>query len=268
MSVRVNLFRNDKDHGEARLFAVPSTFPEFIQQAGKKVGIANAKYAYNSNGAMIDDVTVLRDEESIYISANEGFYKSTGGSKCKMYRIAILGPGGVGKSCLTLRYIRSTFVASYDPTIEDAFRHQTVVDNEACIMEILDTAGQEEFKCLVSQWVENRDGFILVYSIIDRSTFDDINKYHELILDEYENKPLPPIILVGNKCDLADDRTVKTSEGEQLASQWGNTEFVEASAKTAFNIKVPFEKLIRKLRQTEPKVGGTSGQRKPRCIIL
>jgi len=188
MSVRVNLYRNDKDQGEPRLFAVPPTFPEFISQAGKKVGIANAKYAYNANGSLIDDVTLLRDEESVYISAIEGFFKSTG-SKCKMYRIAILGPGGVGKSCLTLRYIRSTFVASYDPTIEDAFRHQTVVDNEACIMEILDTAGQEEFKCLVSQWVENRDGFILVYSIIDRSTFEDINKYHELILDEYENKP-------------------------------------------------------------------------------
>jgi len=266
MSVRVNLYRNEKDHGEPRLFAVPSTFPDFIQQAGKKVGIQNAKYAYNSNGAMIDDVTLLRDEESVYISGSEGFYKS-GGNKCKMYRIAILGPGGVGNSCLTLRYIRSTFVASYDPTIEDAFRHQTVVDNEACIMEILDTAGQEEFKCLVSQWVENRDGFILVYSIIDRSTFEDINKYHELILDEYENKSSPPIILVGNKCDLADDRTVKTNEGEALASSWGNTEFVEASAKTAYNIKVPFEKLIRKLREAEPKKPSTKRRGGP-CLVL
>jgi len=263
--VRVNLYKNDKEAGEPRLFAVPGTFPEFISQAVKKVGINNAKYAYNANGALIDDVTLLREEDSVYVSATEGFFKS-GGSKCKMYRIAILGPGGVGKSCLTLRYIRSTFVASYDPTIEDAFRHQTVVDNEACIMEILDTAGQEEFKCLVSQWVENRDGFILVYSIIDRSTFDDINKYHELILDEYENKPTPPIILVGNKCDLADDRTVKTSEGEALAVQWGNTDFLEASAKTAYNIKLPFEKLIRKLREAEPRK--PSQGKKRGCLIL
>lgn len=114
-------------------------FGNFLKQAGKKLGI-DAKFAYTASGAVIDDVALMREDEDIFISEKAGFYRSE--ATAPRYKIAILGPGGVGKSCLTIRYTRNTFVESYDPTIEDAFRHQTVVDDRVVIMEILDTAGQ------------------------------------------------------------------------------------------------------------------------------
>lgn len=114
-------------------------FNNFLKQAGKKLGI-DAKYAYTASGAVLDDVALMRDDEDIFISEKAGFYRSE--ATAPRYKIAILGPGGVGKSCLTIRYTRNTFVETYDPTIEDAFRHQTVVDDRVVVMEILDTAGQ------------------------------------------------------------------------------------------------------------------------------
>ena len=102
-----------------------------------------------------------------------------------------------------MRYVRSTFVDIYDPTIEDAFRHQTVVDGTSCVLDIMDTAGQEDMKMLRRQWVEDRDGFLLVFSIVDKTTFIDIDQFYELISEvKEENLSNIPLVLVGNKCDL------------------------------------------------------------------
>lgn len=156
MAVHVKLYKNLPNQAEPKVRAqrrAPSAqadtpqvmavetadFNNFLKQAGKKLGV-DAKFAYTSTGALLDDVALMREDEEIYISDRAGFYRSE--ASAPRYKIAILGPGGVGKSCLTIRYTRNTFVESYDPTIEDAFRHQTVVDDRVVVMEILDTAGQ------------------------------------------------------------------------------------------------------------------------------
>jgi small GTP-binding protein len=59
--------------------------------------------------------------------------------------VVVLGDGGVGKSALIMQFIQAKFIPDYDPTIEDSFRKQIIVDKKACVLEILDTAGQEEF---------------------------------------------------------------------------------------------------------------------------
>ena len=61
------------------------------------------------------------------------------------YKICVLGDGGVGKTALTIQLCSNHFVEEYDPTIEDSYRKQVVIDNESCLLEILDTAGQEGF---------------------------------------------------------------------------------------------------------------------------
>lgn len=93
-----------------------------------------------------------------------------------LYRLVVLGDGGVGKTALTIQLCLNHFVESYDPTIEDSYRKQVVIDEEPCILEVLDTAGQEEYTALRDQWIRDGEGFVLVYSIAQRSTFERVGR--------------------------------------------------------------------------------------------
>ena len=82
--------------------------------------------------------------------------------------------GGVGKSALTIQLIQNHFVDEYDPTIEDSYRKQVEVDGQQCMLEILDTAGTEQFTAMRDLYMKNGQGFVLVYSITAQSTFNDL----------------------------------------------------------------------------------------------
>lgn len=66
-------------------------------------------------------------------------------------KFVVLGPGGVGKSCLTIRFVQGKFITEYDPTIEDSYRKQVNVDGVPYLLELLDTAGQEEYAAMRDQ---------------------------------------------------------------------------------------------------------------------
>ncbi len=84
----------------------------------------------------------------------------------------MLGDGGVGKSALTIQFISNYFVEEYDPNIEDCYRKQAVVDDEICTLDILDTAGQEEFSAMREQYMRTGEGFMLVYAVDRVTTFE------------------------------------------------------------------------------------------------
>jgi small GTP-binding protein len=117
-------------------------------------------------------------------------------------------------------------------------------------LEILDTAGQDEFTPLRDQWIRFSEGFILVYSITSLSSFEKLHaiKRHIGLVKDEENVP---IVLVGNKKDLEHQRQVPTSEGQRLASLW-NTQLFETSAKTRDNIDPVFEQIVRLIRAQNP----------------
>ncbi len=73
------------------------------------------------------------------------------------YKLVVVGDGGVGKSALTIQFFQKLFVTDYDPTIEDSYIQHTEVDGKWCIMDVLDTAGQEEFSAMREQYM--RKGF-------------------------------------------------------------------------------------------------------------
>jgi hypothetical protein len=73
------------------------------------------------------------------------------------------------------------FVETYDPTIEDSYRKQVQIDGQSCMLEVLDTAGQEEYIALRDQWIRDGEGFVLVYSISSRSSFARIQRFHSQI---------------------------------------------------------------------------------------
>eukprot|EP01084_Bolivina_argentea_P104323 186808_1 len=90
------------------------------------------------------------------------------------YRIVIFGSGGVGKSALTIRLVTNSFLDEYDPTIEDSYRKSVQIDGSPALLDILDTAGQEEFSSMRDEWMREGEGFGFVYSITDKSTFEAI----------------------------------------------------------------------------------------------
>lgn len=192
------------------------------------------------------------------------------------WRVAVLGDGGVGKTALAVQFTLNCFVETYDPTIEDAYRKQLLVDKRMCFVEVIDTAGQDEYATLRDQWVREGQGFILVYSIVSRTSFLRLDVFRQSMIRVKRQKPI--FMLVGNKSDKVADREVPRSEGAAKARDWG-CEFMETSAKTANNVENLFMSLVRSLRATkeESTPPGTgprnlqdreTGKKKNKCIIF
>ncbi|KAL3311543.1 Ras- protein Rap-1A [Cichlidogyrus casuarinus] len=151
------------------------------------------------------------------------------------YNLVVLGSGGVGKSALTVQFVQGIFVEKYDPTIEDSYRKQIEVDGKHYQLEILDTAGTEQFTAMRDLYMKNGSGFVLCYSITSQSTFNELMELRRQILRVKDAQQSIPIVLVGNKCDLEAERVVTREQGSRMASQW-NCSFFETSAKDKINV--------------------------------
>eukprot|EP01130_Rhizamoeba_saxonica_P004027 TRINITY_DN1662_c1_g1_i5.p1 TRINITY_DN1662_c1_g1~~TRINITY_DN1662_c1_g1_i5.p1 ORF type:complete len:186 (-),score=42.10 TRINITY_DN1662_c1_g1_i5:32-589(-) len=167
------------------------------------------------------------------------------------YKIVVLGSGGVGKSAITVQFVQGIFVEKYDPTIEDSYRKLLEVDNDQYMLEILDTAGTEQFTAMRDLYMKNGQGFVLAYSIIAQSTFNDLPDLRDQIL-RVKDVEVVPMVLVGNKCDLSDERVITTEQGQELAQQF-QSRFIEASAKARINVDEIFIDLVRQIRESLPK---------------
>jgi GTPase KRas protein len=181
------------------------------------------------------------------------------------YKLVVVGGGGVGKSALTIQLIQNHFVDEYDPTIEDSYRKQVVIDDETCLLDILDTAGQEEYSAMRDQYMRTGEGFLCVYSITSRGSFDEISSFREQIL-RVKDKDQVPMIIVGNKCDLESERQVTQSEGRDLAKSF-NSPFMETSAKTRVNVEEAFFELVRLIREEKKRVMCTTRSDKKPTLL-
>jgi len=173
------------------------------------------------------------------------------------YKLVVVGGGGVGRSCLTIQLIQSHFVDEYDPTIEDSYRKQCIIDGETALLDVLDTAGQEEYSAMREQYMRTGEGFLLVYSITSRQSFEEIMTFQQQIL-RVKDRDYFPIIVVGNKCDLENEREVSTEEGESLAGSFG-CKFIETSAKSRRNVEEAFYDIVREIRRFNKEMSYPSG---------
>nr|CAH7749969.1 unnamed protein product [Callosobruchus chinensis]CAI5865993.1 unnamed protein product [Callosobruchus analis] len=182
------------------------------------------------------------------------------------YKLVVVGAGGVGKSALTIQLIQNHFVDEYDPTIEDSYRKQVVIDGDTCLLDILDTAGQEEYSAMRDQYMRTGEGFLLVFAVNSAKSFEDIGTYREQIKRVKDAEEVP-MVLVGNKCDLS---------AWAVAKQYG-IPFVETSAKTRMGVDDAFYTLVREIRKDKLSRGkkshkyiGSHGRVpfKLRCAIL
>lgn len=141
-----------------------------------------------------------------------------------------------------------------DPTIEDSYRKQVTIDDETCLLDILDTAGQEEYSAMRDQYMRTGEGFLLVYAITSRSSFDEISTFREQIL-RVKDKESVPMVLVGNKADLEDERQVTAQEGIDAGRHY-KAPVLETSAKTRMNVEEAFYQLVREIRKDRVAAGG------------
>jgi GTPase KRas protein len=118
------------------------------------------------------------------------------------------------------------------------------------------------------QYMRTGQGFVLVYAITSRSSFDEIQTFREQIL-RVKDKDRVPIVLVGNKCDLESERQVTTGEGQDLAKSFG-CPFFESSAKARINVEESFFSVVREIRR---ELNGPDPKKKPKkqlpkCTLL
>ncbi|KPP71237.1 GTP-binding protein Di-Ras2-like [Scleropages formosus] len=192
------------------------------------------------------------------------------------YRVVVFGAGGVGKSSLVLRFVKGTFRESYIPTIEDTYRQVISCDKSICTLQITDTTGSHQFPAMQRLSISKGHAFILVYSISSRQSLEELKPIFEQICQIKGDVESIPIMLVGNKCDEAQNREVETSDGEAMSKKW-KCAFMETSAKTNYNVKELFQELLNleKRRTVSLQIDGKKNKQQKRaeklkgkCVVM
>eukprot|EP01083_Nonionella_stella_P171840 587915_1 len=166
----------------------------------------------------------------------------------KAHKIVVLGAGAVGKSAITIRMVANEWRKEYDPTIEDSYTCMINVNGKNEQLDILDTAGQDQFAALQDHWIREAEAFLLVYGVNSLRTFKHCERLYKKVLRNKDDERID-IILVGNKADLPmTEHQVSFEMGRQLATSW-NCEFLETSAKTGDNVYEAFESLVNRINE-------------------
>jgi len=175
----------------------------------------------------------------------------------RRFSAVVLGAGGVGKSALTVRFVKNTFADGYDPTIEETYRKTMSVDGQLCMLEVLDTAGAEQFSALSEHYIQGAMGYVLVFSLTQASSMREIESLRWQIHrikglspppgSPTANSPQLPIVIVGTKSDLISEREVSRDLMTQLSQQWG-CPFYETSSKNNWNVNEVFEEIVKQMR--------------------
>ncbi|CAH1238773.1 ras-related protein Ral-A-like isoform X2 [Branchiostoma floridae] len=175
-----------------------------------------------------------------------------------LHKVIMVGSGGVGKSALTLQFMYDEFVEDYEPTKADSYRKKVVLDGEEVQIDILDTAGQEDYAAIRDNYFRSGEGFLCVFSITEQESFAATADFREQIL-RVKNDENIPFLLVGNKCDLFDKRQVTIETATAKAGEW-NVPYVETSAKTRQNVDKAYFDLMRMIRDRKKANGPTDRQ--------
>ena len=162
-----------------------------------------------------------------------------------LFKVLLIGNSSVGKSSLLLRFVDNQWSDLFVPTIGVDFKIRTMeIDNKNVKLQIWDTAGQERFKNITASYYRGAHGIFVVYDISDTESFKNINNWL-IEIEKNANKNVYKI-LVGNKCDLEDKRTVSYQQGKELAETYG-MQFIETSAKSNTNVDEAFQLLGREV---------------------
>lgn len=167
----------------------------------------------------------------------------TGKTYDLLLKLLLIGDSGVGKSALLLRYVDDSFTTSFIGTIGIDFKVTTiVVDGLKVRLQIWDTAGQERFRTITMAYYRGAMGIMLVYDVTDERSFSNMRNWIQQI--EHHGNENVNKVLVGNKCDMKENRLVESTRGRTLADEF-SMPFFETSAKTKTNVHECFNMLAR-----------------------
>eukprot|EP00924_Labyrinthula_sp_SR-Ha-C_P009175 maker-scaffold_2-augustus-gene-15.28-mRNA-1 protein AED:0.23 eAED:0.23 QI:252/0/1/1/0/1/2/60/183 len=183
-----------------------------------------------------------------------------------------------------MRFIKDLFVSYWDPTIEDAYSKEVTIKGETSKIKILDTAGQDSFESMRAHWIQEKDAYVLVFSLDDADSFKELSRFLDLIKEVCvkENKLRKPIMLVGNKSDLfhstetngqTTTKTPKVLDKDIrpfIERAQFEIEYVKVSAKTGDGVNCVFNKLVEKLIDKEKETVKTIKKEVNRktCVLL
>jgi Ras family protein len=191
------------------------------------------------------------------------------GDILKKRKIAVLGSRSVGKSSLVIQFIENHFVESYYPTIEATFSKSVNYKGVEYECDIIDTAGQDEYSILNSKHAIGIHGYVLVYSVTSRNSFDMIQIVYDKIINFCGVNDIPCVI-VGSKIDLQAgpiSRQVLSMEGEELAKV-NKAAWVETSAKNGINVDKVFEMCLAEIERRRPAISTSETPAGSKCIIM
>ena len=154
---------------------------------------------------------------------------------------------------MTVQFVQGVYVESYDPTIEDSYRKQIDIDGRPCDLEILDTAGVAQFTAMRELYIKSGRGFLLVYSVTDENSLKELLSLREQVMRIKDSENVP-MALVGNKCDLEEDRVVSVEDGIRVSQEWGQVPFYETSARNRTNIDEVFSDVLRQIMKKEASI--------------
>ena len=159
----------------------------------------------------------------------------------QLYKIIIIGDSGVGKSNILGRYLNKEFKHDTKSTVGVEFgSKQLKVEGVNIKLQIWDTAGEERYRAITSAYYKGSKGCFIVYDITSEVSFENVEKWYEEIRKSAEKEI--SVILVGNKCDLENERKVSIEMGQNKAKNL-NCPFFETSALNNTNIVTVFQNI-------------------------
>ena len=168
-----------------------------------------------------------------------------------LYKVIIRGDTAVGKSNILSRYVKDEFSSNSKSTVGVELGIKFLkIKNTKTKIQIWDTAGQERYRAITSSYFKGSNGCFIVYDITNEASFNNVENWYEQIQKE-TSKDIP-ILLVGNKCDLEDERKISIEKGKEKAQNL-NCAFFETSALKKINIDKIFEELVNNIYD---KTGG------------
>ena len=178
----------------------------------------------------------------------------------KQFKLLLIGEQAVGKSSLMNRYVDNVFEINIMGTAGLDLKKKIVeINNEKIKIYIFDTAGQERFRTIAKNQYKKADAIIIIYDVTDRKSFESVNDWIVSIKSDVD--PVTERLLIGNKIDLVNERTVAQEEGVKIAEKYGMP-FIETSAKESLNVKEAFLKVINTLYYKE--IGNNKGKENKR----